>query len=125
MRIALTSVFVHDVAKAFAFYTEVLGFVETLRVPEANLAIVVSPEDPDGTMLLLEPSDNPIAKQYQQALYAAGLPPIVFGVDDLVAEYSRLTTRGVRFRQPPTATEAGLVALIEDGCGNLIQLHQR
>lgn len=71
MRIALTSV-VDDVAKAFAFSTEVLGFVETLRVPEANLAIVVSAEDPDGTSLLLKPNDNPIAKSYQQALDAAG-----------------------------------------------------
>jgi predicted enzyme related to lactoylglutathione lyase len=124
MKIGLTSVFVDDPGKAFRFYTEVLGFVEKMYVPEAALAIVVSPEDPDGTGLLLEPNDNPIARPYQEALYQQGLPAIVFGVEDIQKEYERLTQRGVVFRGEPTTTEWGTQALFDDTCGNLIQLHQ-
>ena len=76
MKIGMTSVYVGDVDAAFEFYTDVLGFVEKLRVPEAGMAIVVSPEEPEGTALLLEPNGNPIAKRYQDGLYRAGLPPI-------------------------------------------------
>ena len=83
MKIALTSVLVDDPAKAFKFYTEVLGFVERMYIPEAQLAIVVSPEEPLGTGLLLEPNDNPIAKPFQEAIYQQGLPSIVFGVEDI------------------------------------------
>lgn len=124
MKIALTSVYVDSVDKAFTFYTNVLGFLPCMYIPEANLAIVVSPEEPDGTGLLLEPNDNPIAKTYQEALYATGLPAIVFGVTHAQAEYERLTTLGVVFRGEPTHTEGGILALFEDTCGNLIQLHQ-
>lgn len=124
MKIALTSVFVPHPPDAFKFYTEVLGFEEKLFLPDAGLAIVVSPEDPDGTALLLEPNDNPIAKMYQEGLYAAGLPVIVFEVTDLLMESERLDALGVVFRQIPTRTEDGLQAVIEDTCGNLIQLHQ-
>jgi predicted enzyme related to lactoylglutathione lyase len=124
MRIALTSVYGHDPNQAFSFYTDVLGFVNRLRLPEASLAIVASLEDPHDTGLLLEPNDNPIAKTYQQALYAAGLPSIVFGVDDIHAENGRLPGRGVVFWKAPTRTEWGFEALFEDGCGNLIQIHQ-
>lgn len=124
MKIQLASVFVDDPIKAFKFYTEVLGFVERMYVPEAMLAIVASPEEPDGTGLLLEPNDNPIAKTYQEALYAAGLPPIVFGVADLQHEYERLRERGVVFRTEPTQAEWGTFAVFEDTCGNLIQIHQ-
>jgi predicted enzyme related to lactoylglutathione lyase len=124
MKISLTSVFVHDPSKAFTFYTEVLGFVEKLYVPEANLAIVASPEEPDGTALLLEPSDNPIGKTYQEALYSAQLPAIVFGVDDVRHEYEKLKARGVVFTQEPTQADWGTHAVFDDTCGNLIQLHQ-
>lgn len=124
MKIGLTSVFVNDPVAAFRFYTEVLGFVEKLYAPDARLAIVVSPEDRDGPALLLEPTDNPVAKNYQEALYQAGLPPIVFTVTDIQAEYERLTGKGVVFRQEPTKTEWGTSALFEDTCGNLVQLHQ-
>ena len=124
MKIALTSVPVNSPVEAFKFYTEVLGFVKKIYMPEANLAIVVSPEEPDGTALLLEPNDNPIAKTFQEALFKAGLPPIVFGVKDIKSEYERLKKLGVVFRQEPTKTEWGTQALIEDTCGNLIQLHQ-
>ena len=124
MKIALTSVFVDDPGKAFEFYTRVLGFVERLYMPEASLAIVASPEEPGGTGLLLEPNDNPIAATYQQAIYNAGLPAIVLGVEDVRQEYERLKAAGVAFSQEPTTTEWGTQAVFDDTCGNLIQLHQ-
>ena len=124
MKIGLTSVYVDDPAKAFRFYTEVLGFVERLYIAEAQLAIVASAEAPDGTGLLLEPNNNPIAQTYQQALYQAGLPAIVFTTQDIHQEQARLQERGVVFTQQPTETEWGMLALFDDTCGNLIQIHQ-
>src|SRR5688572_27107566 len=124
MKIALTSVFVHDPKAAFKFYTEVLGFVEKLYMPEANLAIVASPEEPNGTSLLLEPNDNPIAKTYQKGLFKSGIPCIIFGVEDIKAEYERMKKLGVVFRKEPVKTDHGTQALFEDTCGNLIQLYQ-
>ena len=124
MRITLTSIPVDDPLKAFRFYTEVLGFVERQYMPEANLAIVASPEEPDGTGLLLEPNDNPISKTYQKGVYDAGLPSIIFGVDDIQEEYDRLVKLDVVFTREPTETEFGMVAVLDDTCGNLIQLHQ-
>ena len=116
MKIALTSVFVDDPSKAFEFYTEVLGFVERMYVPEAGLAIVVSPEEPDGTRLLLEPRGNSFAKTYQESVYQAGLPVIVFGVEDIQKEYEKLTKRGVVFKSEPKTSEWGTQALFEDTC---------
>jgi predicted enzyme related to lactoylglutathione lyase len=124
VKITLTSVFVDDPTRAFKFYTEVLGFVERMYVPDAWLAIVASPEEPEGTGLLLEPNANPIAKTYQEGLYQAGLPVIVFGTSDIHREYERLKERGVVFREPPTQEEWGIKAVFEDTCGNLIQLQQ-
>jgi predicted enzyme related to lactoylglutathione lyase len=124
MKIALTSIPVNDPIKAFKFYTETLGFVERLYMPEAYLAIVASPEEPDGTGLLLEPNANPISKTFQEAVYEQGLPLIVFGVDDCQTEYEKLKARGVVFRQEPTKTDYGTQAIFEDTCGNLIQIHQ-
>jgi predicted enzyme related to lactoylglutathione lyase len=124
MKIALVSLPVNDPMEAYTFYTKVLGFVSRTYVPEAYLAIVASPEEPDGTGLLLEPSDNPISKPFQQAVYNAGLPIMVFGVHDIQDEYERLAKRGVKFVQAPTGTEYGMVALFDDTCGNLIQLYQ-
>ncbi|HKP51986.1 MAG TPA: VOC family protein [Chloroflexia bacterium] len=124
MKIALTSVFVDDPGKAFNFYTEVLGFVERMYIPEAALAIVASSEEPGGTGLLLEPNYNPIAKTYQEAIYKEGLPAIVFGVEDIHEEYERLKERGVVFRGEPAKTEWGTQVVFEDSCGNLIQIHQ-
>lgn len=124
MKIALTSVHVDDPIKAFKFYTEILGFTSRVYMPEALLAIVVSPEEPNGTGLLLEPSDNPIAKAYREGVYQAGLPIIVFGVDDIQKEYERLKNLGVVFTQTPTKSEMGTTAVFEDTCGNLIQLFQ-
>jgi predicted enzyme related to lactoylglutathione lyase len=124
MKITLTSVFVHDPVAAFKFYTEVLGFVQKLYMPEANLAIVASPEEPNGTQLLLEPNENPIAKTYQEGLFNSGIPCIIFGVADIQQEYERMKALGVVFRKPPAKTDAGTQALFEDTCGNLIQLYQ-
>src|ERR1700752_5352960 len=124
MKIGLTNVFVNNAIDAFKFYTDKLGFVEKLFVPEAQLAIIVSPEDREGTALLLEPNENPVAKSYQDAIYQAGLPCIVFTVTDIQKEFERLKSLGVVFRQEPTKTEWGTSALFEDTCGNLVQLHQ-
>ena len=101
-----------------------LGFVENMYMPEAQLAIVASPEEVDGTGLLLEPNSNPIAQAYQDALYQAGLPVIVFGVDDIQNEYNRMLELDVKFRSEPITTQWGIQVLFEDTCGNLVQLHQ-
>ena|SRR5688572_27549505 len=124
MRIGMTSVFVDDPVKAFTFYTEVLGFTEKLFVPKQWLAIVVSPEDRDGTSLMLEPNHNAIAKRFQQGLYKAGIPSIVFTTPDINQEYERLVNCGVLFRKGPVKTKYGVEALFEDGFGNIIQLYQ-
>jgi predicted enzyme related to lactoylglutathione lyase len=124
MKIALTSIFVNDPLEAFKFYSQVLGFVERMYLPDASLAIVASPEDPEGTGLLLEPNNNPIARDFQEALYQQGLPPIVFGVENVQEEYERLKKLGVVFLQEPTQTEWGIQAILDDTCGNYIQIHQ-
>lgn len=124
MKIQLTSIHVDDPIKAFKFYTEILDFKEQMYMPDAYLAIVVSPEDPEGTALLLEPSDNPIAKDYKEGLYEEGLPAIVFGVEDIKKEYKRLKGKGVVFKKEPTKTDWGYEAIFDDTCGNYIQLVQ-
>lgn len=124
MKITLTSIPVDSPIKAFKFYTEVLGFKERMFMAEANLAIVVSPEEPNGTGLLLEPNDDAHYKALQESVYQRGMPIIVFGVEDIQAEYARLKGLGVNFRQEPTRTDWGTQALFDDTCGNVIQLHQ-
>jgi catechol 2,3-dioxygenase-like lactoylglutathione lyase family enzyme len=124
MKIQLVSVFVDDPIKAFKFYTEVLGFIERVYMPEAKLAIVASPEEPGGTGLLLEPNDNPISKTFQEGVYKLGLPVIIFGVDDVQKEYERLKSRGVVFRSEPTQQGPVIAASLEDTCGNLVQISQ-
>ena len=124
MRIGMTSVFVDDPVRAFDFYTRVLGFSKKLFVPGQWLAVVVSAEDPTGTSLMLEPNHNAIAKRYQQGLYKAGIPAIVFTTPDINHEYERLSAFDVRFRTQPQRTEFGYEALFEDGFGNIIQLYQ-
>lgn len=122
MKIQLAGIHVNDPKEAFKFYTEVLGFKEKLYNPEANLAIVVSPEDLGGTSLLLEPNDNSIAREYQESLYNGGIPPIVFSVENLAKEYQRLVDLGVDFVKTPVKTDWGMEAIFDDTCGNLIQL---
>jgi predicted enzyme related to lactoylglutathione lyase len=124
MKIGMTSVFVHDPPKAFKFYTEVLGFSEKLFMPEHWLAIVTSPEDPNGTSLMLEPNHNAIAKNFQKGLYKSGIPCIVFTADDIQKEYERLKDKGVVFKNPPKKTDYGIEAIFDDTFGNLIQLMQ-
>jgi predicted enzyme related to lactoylglutathione lyase len=124
MKIAMTSIPVNDPIAAFKFYTEVLGFKEKLYLPDMYLAIVVSPEDPDGTTVLLEPRGGYGSKEYYEGIYNAGLPVIVLGTDDVQAEYKKLKARGVVFKQEPTKTDWGTQAVFDDTCGNFIQIHQ-
>ncbi|MEK6798152.1 MAG: VOC family protein [Planctomycetota bacterium] len=126
MRIKLSSVIVDNQEKALKFYTEVLGFVKKTEVPlgEFKWLTVVSPEGPDDLELLLEPNGNPAAKTYQNALHEAGIPLTLFFVDDIQAEYERLQKRGVVFRTQPTKAGPATVAVLDDTCGNLIQICQ-
>lgn len=124
MKIALTSVFVNDQRAAHTFYTEVLGFQTRHNIPlgEDFWLTVVSPEAPDGPELLLEPAGHPAAKPYRDALVKDGIPLAQFTVDDIAAEHARLTSLGVRFTQAPTDIGSAVVAVLDDTCGNLIQL---
>ncbi|MEV5574357.1 VOC family protein [Spirillospora sp. NPDC052269] len=126
MRINITSVFVDDQAKALAFYTGTLGFEKKHDVPvgAARWLTVVSPEQPDGTELLLEPDGHPAVKPYKDALVADGIPAASFAVDDVQAEHRRLTGLGVRFTQDPLPMGPVTTAVLDDTCGNLIQLTQ-
>jgi catechol 2,3-dioxygenase-like lactoylglutathione lyase family enzyme len=127
MRINLTSVFVDDQEKASQFYTNVLGFVTKHDIPlgEDRWLTVVSPQDPNGTELLLEPSSHPAVKPYKQALVVDGIPAAQFAVDDVRAEHERLLGLGVRFTQEPTQMGPVTTAVFDDTCGNLIQIaHQ-
>ncbi|WP_019883891.1 VOC family protein [Streptomyces purpureus] len=124
MRIHLTSVFVDDQDKALRFYTEVLGFRKKTEVPlgDDRWLTVVSPEDPDGTELLLEPDGHAAVKPYKEALVEDGIPAASFAVDDVHAEFSRLRELGVRFTQEPLEMGPVTTAVLDDTCGNLIQI---
>lgn len=124
MRITLTSVLVDDQAKALAFYTDVLGFVKKTDVSmgEFRWLTLVSPDAPDGTELLLEPDVHPAAGPFKAALVADRIPFTSFGVDDVEAEFARLSTLGVRFTREPTVSGPVATAVFEDTCGNLIQI---
>jgi predicted enzyme related to lactoylglutathione lyase len=124
IKVGLVSLFVNDPNAAHAFYTEKLGFVSKMHIPEAYLAIVASAADPDGTSVLLEPNMNLGADVFQKAVYDANLPIIVFSTEDIRAEYERLKGLGVTFRQGPTVVDYGTIAIFEDTFGNLIQLMQ-
>ena len=124
MRICLTSVLVDDQSKALRFYTDVLGFAKKAEIPMGEHAwlTVVSPEDPDGTELVLEPSDHPAVAPFKAALVHDGIPFTSFAVDDVAGEYERLAALGVRFTQPPTEMGPVTTAVFDDTCGNLIQI---
>ena len=124
MRINLTSVCVDDQDKALAFYTDVLGFMKKTDIPlgEARWLTVVSPDDPDGTELVLEPDGHPAVRPFKEALVADGIPFTSFAVDDVDAEYERLHGLGVRFTQEPVQMQAVTTAVFDDTCGNLIQI---
>ena len=124
MKIVTTSVFVDDQEKALAFYTDILGFVKKTDVPagEYRWLTVVSPDAPDGVELLLEPDEHPAAKPFKEALVADGMPFTSFAVDNVQAEFDRLSALGVTFTQQPTEMGPVTTAVFDDTCGNLIQI---
>ena len=126
MRIKLTSVYVDDQEKALRFYTEVLGFVKKADFSNGPFRwlTVASPEDPDGIELQLALNNNPAAKTYQQALFQQNQPAAMFSSDDVQADYERMKSRGAEFTMPPTDVTASKIAMVNDTCGNLIQLTQ-
>jgi predicted enzyme related to lactoylglutathione lyase len=131
MKIKLTSVFVDDQGKALKFYTNVLGFVKKLDLPAGKFKwlTVVSPEEPEGTQLLLSPADpggfhGSASKTYQEALFKQSIPAANFFVEDIQKEYARLKDLGVVFTMTPSKTTGSIIAVLDDTCGNLIQLTQ-
>jgi catechol 2,3-dioxygenase-like lactoylglutathione lyase family enzyme len=126
MKIKLTSVLVDDQEQALTFYTEVLGFVKKSDVPVGDFKwlTVVSPDEPDGAELLLEPNANPAARTFQRALFEQGIPLAAFQVDDVRREYERMKVLGVTFTQEPAEMGPTIQAIFEDTCGNLIQIVQ-
>jgi catechol 2,3-dioxygenase-like lactoylglutathione lyase family enzyme len=126
MRINLTSVLVDDQDKALRFYTEVLGFQKKTEVPlgEHRWLTVVSPDDPNGTELVLEPDAHPAAKPFKDALVGDGIPFTSFAVEDVRQEFARLQSLGVEFAQEPVDMGPVTTAVFDDTCGNLIQIAQ-
>jgi len=124
MKIVVTSIFVEDQHKALEFYTQKLGFTVKHDVPAGKYRWIalVSPEEPEGTELLLEPNEHPAAKEYQKKLMADGIPATMFGVEDTQAEYERLSALGVKFTMAPTKMGELTMAVFDDTCGNLIQI---
>lgn len=127
MRVVVTSVYVDDQEAALDFYTRVLGFMKKRDIPmgESRWLTVVSPEDPEGVELLLEPAGHPAVGPFKDALAEDGVPFTTFQVDDCRVEYERLSGLGVRFIQQPTDMGEVTVAVLDDTCGNLIQIHSR
>ena len=127
MKIDLTSVLVDDQEKALAFYTDILGFTKKTDMPMGahKWLTVVSSDEPGATELLLEPNVNPAAQVYQKALFEQNIPATSFGVEDMEAEYERLSGLGVRFPVTPKTEAWGSYAIFDDTCGNLISLHQQ
>jgi predicted enzyme related to lactoylglutathione lyase len=126
VRIKLTCVHVDDQEKAQRFYTEVLGFVQKADFSQGPFRwlTVASPEDPEGTELQLALNDNPATKAYQQAMFQQGKPAAMFLTDDVQADYERMKARGAEFTMPPTDVTASKIAMLNDTCGNLIQVTQ-
>ncbi len=122
----MCSIHVREPASAHEFYTGILGLGSLMAMPEHNLFIVKDPAGAGGGTvgLLLEPSDNPIGAAYMNGLHDAGIPAIVLGVSDVRAEYKRLTGLGVMFQGEPGEGPGGTSAVLDDGCGNFVQLHQ-
>jgi len=127
MKIKLESVFISDLDKALAFYVDVLGFVKKRDMPlgDTRLVTVVSPDEPDGTELLLEPNgEHPATRAYKRAIYDEGIPLTAFLVDNVESEYARLKARGVSFRSGPALCGDTMTAVFDDTCGNLIMIYQ-
>ncbi|MGH2317676.1 VOC family protein [Planococcus sp. SE5232] len=126
MNILVTSLFVEDQDKALKFYTETLGFIEKNDIPmgEFRWITLVSPANQQGTELVLEPNNHPAAKEYQQKIFADGIPATMFGVEDVQKEYEQLLDQGVKFTIEPTEMGNVKIAVLDDTCGNLIQIAQ-
>jgi predicted enzyme related to lactoylglutathione lyase len=124
MKIKVTSIYVNDQEKALRFYTDVLGFVKKSDFTQGPFRwlTVASPEEPGGTELQLAPNGNPAALTYQQALFKQGQPAVMFYVDDVQREYDRMKPLGAEFTQPPTKVTGSTIAVLNDTCGNLIQI---
>jgi predicted enzyme related to lactoylglutathione lyase len=126
MKIKLTTLYVDDQEKALRFYTEVLGFVKKADFTQGpyRWLTVASPEEPEGTELQLALNDNPAAKAFQQAMFRQGQSAAMFYTDDVQADHDGIKARGARFTMPPTDVTASKIAVLDDTCGNLIQLTQ-
>lgn len=126
MKIKLMNVYVDNQEKALRFYTDVLGFVKKADFSQGPFRwlTVASPEDPDGTELQLALNNNPAAKAYQQALFQQSQPAAMFFTDDVQADYERMKTRGAEFTMSPKDVTASKIAMLNDTCGNLIQVTQ-
>src|SRR6185312_7310333 len=126
MKIKLTNVYIDDQSKALRFYTEVLGFATKTDCSQGpyRWLTVASPEDPNGTELQLALNNNPAAKTYQQAMFQQKQPAAMFFTDDIKGDYERIKARGAEFIMPPTDVTASTIAMLNDTCGNLIQLTQ-
>jgi predicted enzyme related to lactoylglutathione lyase len=124
VKIKLTSVYVNDQEKALRFYTEVLGFVKKADFSQGPFRwlTVASPEEPDGTQLQLALNDNPVARTYQQARFEQSQPAAMFYVDDVQREYDRMKPLGAEFTMPPTKVTGSTIAMLNDTCGNRIQI---
>jgi predicted enzyme related to lactoylglutathione lyase len=126
MKIKLTRVYVDDQEQALRFYTEVLGFVKKAEFSQGpyRWLTVVSTEEPDGTELQLERNENPAAKVFQQAMFQQGQPAAMFYTNDLQRDYERVKAVGGEFTMPPTKVTGSAIAIVNDTCGNLIQIAQ-
>ncbi|MGO4546731.1 VOC family protein [Paenibacillus sp. 2TAB23] len=127
MKIIVASLFVQDQDKALKFYTETLGFEIKHDVPMGKYRWIalVSPDQQDGTELILEPNEHPAAKEYQKKIFAEGIPATMFGVADIYKEYNRLLGHGVKFTMEPTKMGEFTIAVFDDTCGNLLQIIQK
>jgi predicted enzyme related to lactoylglutathione lyase len=126
MKIGLTNVYVDNLDKALRFYTEVLGFVKKADFSNGpyRWLTVASPEEPNGTEVQLALNDNPAAAAYQQAMFQQGQRAAMFNTDDVKSEYERIKARGAEFTMPPTDVTGATIAVLNDTCGNLIQITQ-
>lgn len=126
MKIKVTSIYVDDQDKALSFYTEVLGFAKKVDFSQGpyRWLTVASPEEPGGTELQLALNSSPAAKAYQQAMFQQGQPAAMFFTDDVKGDYERIKARGAKFTMPPTDVTASTIAMLNDTCGNIIQVTQ-
>jgi len=126
MKIKLNSIMVDNQDNALRFYTEILGFKKKTDIPmgEFSWLTVVSPEEPEGTELVLEPNANPAALIFQKAMFEQGIPMTAFEVEDIGMEHERLKNLGVVFRSEPVDVGTAIITTFDDTCGNLIQIYQ-